>query len=744
MKRIAGSVVFCLIFFCFSVFAQTFTVSVNSGDPLMFQARAGGRTAVSASTTAEMGDSLILAAGDQVTIGLESNSRLIFKGPGALALTGDSSAAYLSFDQGQVFLDRAEPTTFSIMTFWVKNYMFVPVGTAAAIKVMSSGSPAVAVVEGKMLMQSPAGESQEIAAGSFGSIEKGGRIVSGKLGKNVLSAIEKWSGVKAEALYADAKSSSSLDEIDQDFTVIGEGTPAAASRSGKKVRRTMAEGDQAQETAATRDSGGTDEGKTSAAPDKTTYDLSLGAVTVDDQQWARLAFGIEVPVWKFGVFFDIEVFFDQQNKISNKGWDFKDDPVNAIARKIRYVRFGHEKDPLFIKVGGLSNVTLGYGFLMDRFTNMLHYPGEKLIGAQFYLNDVTPAGITLQLVGADFLELRDKYQGGVGAARLAFRPLKTSGLPVISNLAIGAAIAYDRNVFAPARDWEFSKDQSLIQSAWDSGILPDSAVSAWLLANGYNADSIKKIIDNENVAKARVSPFGIWGGDIGLPIISTPLVSFDLYAQTGIRMDSVSGWGIGAPGAALKVWRLSASLEYRHTQGRFLPGFFGPYYLDERLIRSPSIYSKADSLNDDTLNGVFGRLGFDLADAIFVDGAYQYLIGSTAENKDQRFELTGKIGKLITDKIPKIKKMEAYLYKTNIGGDIVKYDTLGAPVLTGGKPTYDRFFEKTPFMYFGYRLGFEISSGASVIWDSRYGYKRNSKGELKPSNNYTVQTEFSF
>ena len=68
-----------------------------------------------------------------------------------LAITGDSSAAYLSFDQGQVFLDRNDPTSFSVLTFWVKNDMFVPVGTAASIKVMNSGMPAVAVIEGKVL-----------------------------------------------------------------------------------------------------------------------------------------------------------------------------------------------------------------------------------------------------------------------------------------------------------------------------------------------------------------------------------------------------------------------------------------------------------------------------------------------------------------------------------------------------------------------------------------------------------------
>jgi hypothetical protein len=752
MKRLMRGCAIILSLCVVGASGQTFTVTVNSGSPQIFQAKAGGRSTVTSATSAGMGDSLILSLADQVTIGLETSSRLIFKGPGVMALTGDSSAAYLSFDQGQVFLDRVEPVTFSVLTFWVRNYMFVPVGTAAAIKVMNNLTPAVAVIEGKMLMQSPGGESLEIAAGNFGCIEKSGRIVSGNLGKYAIVALEKWSGVKATELYSDAKSSSSLEIIDQEFSNIGAAAPSTTSRASKGGGRASSTEEQPQETAAAGATGtpagetgeGTEKTTASAAPDKVSFEGGIGFVTVDDQQWTRFVLGIEVPLWKFGVFFDLEAFMDQDSRFSNKGWNFRDDPVNAIARKIRYIRYGHEKDPLFIKVGGLSDVTLGYGFIMDRFTNMLHYPDQKLIGAQFYLNDVTPAGITLQFAGADFLELRDKYHGGMGAARLAFRPLKKSGLPVLSNLAIGGTFAYDRNVYAPARDWKDTQEEK-IAKILGGAALTDSIKQLLRDSTGIDIDRAVTQIAAEDAAKKKISSVGIYGGDIGLPIISTPLVSLDLYAQSGIRADSIRGWGIGAPGAALKVWRLSASLEYRHVEGRFEPGFFGPYYLDERLIRSPSIYSKVDSLADDTLNGVFGKLGFDIANVLLVSGAYQYLIGSSDADKDHRFEITGSIGDKILNKIPKIKKLEAYFYKTNIGSNIVKYDSLGAPILTtDGKPTYDRFFEKTPFMYYGYRLGIEISAGATLICDNRFGWKRDNKGKLTIDPNVTMQTAFSF
>ena len=767
MKRCAKGILVGL-FVCVNIaFGQTLPVKLDAGSGAVFRNSAGMRTPLGGAAVVTMGDSLILAAGSQATIELETNSRLIFKGPGALALTGDSSAAYLTFNEGMVFLDRKEPKTFAVLTFWVKNYMFVPVGTAAALRVMAGGMPAVAVIDGKVLMQSPTGESAEVPAGKFGKVDQTGRIGSGALGKKVVAALEKWSGVKADPAISAGKSSSE-ETIDQEFIAAADASIPAASGAPQAVSAPSNAGSEhpaqpvAKSAAATpaatpanatpptaspavadKKSEPSAQGSSAPAPSTGTgFELSAGAVTVGDQQWTRLAFGIDVPIWKFGIFFDLEAFIDPQGKFSNKGWDFKNEPIEAIARKIRYIRFGHETDPLFVKVGGLSDVTLGYGFIMDRFTNMLHYPDQKLLGLQFYLNDVSPLGVTLQAVGADAQELRDRDHGGVGALRMAVRPLKTTAIPILSGLAVGGTFAYDRNMYAPARNWNLSAAQN--RALFDRNHLPDSLKQIYRAAGYYN-DTLLSQIDQENSAKSKIADFGIYGGDLSLPLISTSLLSLDLYGQSGIRADTVRGWGIGAPGVSLKVWRLTAGVEYRHVEGRFMPGFFGPYYLDERIVRDPSIATKADLLPDDTLNGVYGRLGFDIGGVLLVNGAYQYMVGKVDSAKDQRFELTGSIGPLILRKIPKLKKAEAYLYKTRIGADVVKFDSDGNRTRDAqGKYYYDGFFDKTPYLYYGYRLGFEITQGATLICDTRFGYTRDAKGKLMPDNNFNVQTAFTF
>jgi hypothetical protein len=783
-KLLVCAAVFSVCLF-HGISGQTFTAKAQFGDVLVFQVNAGTRNVVSGSAQFGMGDSLILGQQSQAIIQLESNTRLNFRGPGSLTITGDSSTAYITFDEGSLFLDRVAPTTFSVLTFWIKNYMLVPAGTAAAFRVRKDGKPVAAVLEGRVLIQSPTGESVEIQPGKFGYVSEGGRLSSGTMGKKMIEAIEKWSNVKMGGAPVDSRNSSP-DYIDEEFVEALAAVPSAPARpaSAKPVARSpvasssqtsappsapkqgvpasvspaskqevkppvkeaspkaaVASEPKKPEEPAEKEAGE----KKPGAAEKPTWEISAGSVTIEDEQWTRLSVGVDVPIWKFGVFFDVEAFIDPAGKFSDKGWRFNDkqEYLEAITRKIRYVRFGHEQDPVFVKVGGISNVTLGYGFIVDRFTNMLHYPDQKLVGGQVYLNKITPVGLTLQLFGADAQEFRTLDHGGVGAARLAVCPLKTLELPVISGLSVGGTFAYDRNLYAPARYWKQSREEKLIGTFNDLGILTDTVKHA-LREAGYDPDNTLSQIAAENEAKDRIESFGIGGGDVSVPILSTSLVSLDVYAQAALRSDAIHGWGLGAPGVALTVWKLNANLEYRHINGRFVPGFFGPYYLDERLVREPTIYTKVDSLPDDTLNGAFGRLGFDIFGALTVSGSYQYLMGSRDDSKDQRFELTGSLGSLLTDKIPKVRSAEAYLYKTRIGSDIVKYDSLGSPVLENDKPVYDKFFEKTPFMYYGYRIGIEISEGATLLWDSRFGWLRDGRGRLTPNNNISVQTAISF
>ncbi len=741
----------------------------------MSVANAAGKNSAANIHSIEFGDTVSLGVNDQAELTLEKNSRLLLKGPLTAIVTNDNSILRVALDDGQVLLDRKLPYEFSSVQITTRGgYVFQPLGTAAAVKTSKTSYPATAVLRGKMKMQAPTGESVIVDKGYTGSIDKNGNLVTEKLSPDAESALRSWGNITdaddiqpSPDTQVSAEPAATLEPVKQDEAPASQMVQSGNQTASDPVSNNTPKSDNGQaQTGSTvasstpqpapEETGDIETGdiksnnvntaenkddKGSEEPQKPQWEISAGTATVDNKQWTRVAVGVDVPIWKFGVFFDIELFIDDKGRFSDKGWNFDDDWLDALSRKIRYIRFGRENDPLFIKIGGLSNVTLGYGFLMDRFTNMLHYPDDKQLGFQLYLNKVTPIGLTLQTVVADFKDF--KNDGGVVGARLALTPLKSSSIPLINKLTFGGSYVVDINQYAPARKWDIEMPRSLRAYRYLRSLNVDSitAVDSSRSFTGSDPVADSEIYASEVNAKSMTDQFGLFGGDVGLPLITTNLLSLDLYGQAGIREDNVHGWGIGAPGVSLKVWRLWANVEYRHVEGKFIPGYFGSYYLDERILRKPAITTKEMRLYDDDLNGVFGKLGFDIAGLLVIDGAYQYMVGTRDKNhKDQRFEGIAAVGDLIVKKIPKISKAEIYIQKTNIGSTPVRYDSISRST------TYDKFFDKTPSLNWGYRVGLAITEGAALIFDTRYGYKCDSSNPFKyvPYNNISIQTAITF
>jgi hypothetical protein len=733
MQRNVTVVAAVLLALSFSMRVNAYTVTVQKGTVEIVRSGTGEQIILTDTGTVNPGDLFSLTEGQAAAVAIEKNAALLLKGPSSCSFSESGNTLSIALENGQILLNRKKPYKFSSLTVTAKGFTFVPLGTCAAVKTSREAPPTTAVVSGKIRMQSPSGEAVVVDKGNYGSAAANGRLVTGALSARAIGSLNEWaatvpvSGTETPA--------ASPEVVPSGVTSAGapaaSGATAAHEPPNAPTPATMKKDDQpdadaAEEKAAAETPGARKIDKTPAPPTSPKWEISAGTATIDNVQWTRLALGVDVPIWKFGIFFDLELFIDNNGQFSDKGWNFSDDWLDALTRKIRYLRFGQEGEPVFVKFGGLSSVTMGYGFLVDRFTNMLHYPDQKLLGLQFDLNDISPIGITLQTLVADFKDFDN--DGGVVAARLGLRPLKMTGVPIVKGITVSGSYATDLNQYAPARKWKFKEPVSvqLLRDFIELGSDSSRAIDT-LMVRGFNDPRV----DNEDYllekgASTAEDPFGLIGGDIGIPIIATSLVGLDLYGQAGIRDDGKNGWGIGAPGVALKVWRIWANVEYRRVQGLFQPGYFGTYYLDERLIRDPQISTKEQRLVSDTLNGVFGRLGFNIADVLLIDGSYQYMTGRQKSSKDQRFEAAGSLGELLLSRIPKLNRAEVYYYKSRIGND------------------GDKFFEKTPFMYWGYRAGFEIAAGASLIFDTRYGYKHNGKGKLVSNNNISVQTAVTF
>ncbi len=755
MFRNAGYVIVVLLYFALSVMGKNYLLTIQKGGAEIIRSETGEQLTVSDSADVAPKDMISLLDEQQAFVVLEQNSFLLIKGPSELILSETGNTLSVELARGQVFIIRKQPFEFALINISSDGYTFTPIGTKAAVKKNPESKPTVAVLEGKIRMQSPSAEAIMIEEGYFGNVDRDGRLTSGKLSQRAIESLNQWLAGVSVYLNASTEnkqtsamatmppdtyeksspghknnesSSSETAEKTPENEPSSQSTPSGSIISQQKEQKEIIKEEKptGEKPLQISESAARKEEKTPAPPESPKWEISAFVETVDDKQWTKMAIGFDLPIWKFGVFFDIEMFIDSEGRISDKGWNFREDWMEALARKIRYVRFGQEGEPLFVKLGGLSSVSFGYGFLVDRFTNMLHYPDRKLLGFQMEINDLSPIGITLQALIADFREF--DFEGGIAGARIALKPLKNTGIPIVNGIKFGGAYVTDLNQYAPAQKWKFKEPVSvqLLRDFVELGADSAAAIDT-LMVRGFNdprIDNEKYLRDKK--ASSEKDPFGLIGADVGIPLISTGIIGLDLYGQAGMRDDGTHGWGIGAPGLALKVWRMWANVEYRRVLGRFQPGYFGTYYLDERLIREPVITTKEQRLVSDTLNGIFGRLGFNIADVVFIQGDYQYMKGKQEISKDQRFEATGSLGGMVLERIPKLNRAEAYFYKSRIGNE------------------NDRFFEKTVFMYFGYRIGFEIAPGASLIWDSRYGYRHDEKGNLIPNNNISIQTAVSF
>ena len=79
-------------------------------------------------------------------------------------------------------------------------------------------------------------------------------------------------------------------------------------------------------------------------------------------------------------------------------------------------------------------------------------------------------------------------------------------------------------------------------------------------------------------------------------------------------------------------------------------------------------------------------------------------------------------------------------------------NTDNVPKLTSAMAFYQRNNDDNPFDFknpsentvMGYRVGYELSKGVSLIWEYREFYRDDGNGNLVPVKQTTIETAFSF
>ena len=484
--------------------------------------------------------------------------------------------------------------------------------------------------------------------------------------------------------------------------------------------------------------------------------LGIGSATIDGTLYNQLALRPEINLAGIGIGLDLVVYMDNEGNIRQDEWDFDNDP-DLIYDKILYIRYGEKTSPFWAKYGSIENMTLGQGGLMRGYSNMMEFPTVRRVGIN--------TGFNIGSIGGELFlsNVKDFSRGGTILGLRAQYKVSES-LP----LTIGLNYISDANMFSSMKDKDgdsfpdvfddFPSDSSLWNDTDGDG-WPDpghgSSVPDSLVDIDADGDNIVDINDDNVEIKAR--PFSIdenkasvsaWSFDVSYPVLTNKMLSLTVYSEintllfpevvtTNADSDTLfyrpkrSGTGATIPGIRSKLFGLlDLSLEYRSVKGSYVPQFFDQSYDLNRVISASqgnetSIKTKDMAIfegydNDWTSSGVYGSANMNLFNLINFNASYASMIADTIE-----YNSFNAVINVNTDNIPKLSVANAF-YRRNNDKDPFDFDNPSENTIMG------------------YRVGYEMSKGVSLIWEYSEFYRDNGSGELEPVRQTKVETAFSF
>lgn len=432
---------------------------------------------------------------------------------------------------------------------------------------------------------------------------------------------------------------------------------------------------------------------------------AVGATTINDVNYQYFSLRPDISIWKFGIGLDLAFYFDADGNLREEDWDEAQDYVD----KIYYLRYGKPGDPLYIRVGNLSPITLGYGLIMRRYTNSIEWPQVRRIGMQA---EIRKGAFTFSGLINNFRELETP---GLVGARLTFE--KRIILPIV----FGGTVVHDGNQYLGAKDddedgvpnqWDMFPDKNDAgHISWLQGLLTPTQISE--LINSGDLPDINN--PSPNIADLE-APMTEWGVDVGIPLIRTKILNLWTYAQMAQIVDY--GKGLTVPGVKLNIGPVHALAEYRIFDAEFMPDFFDMAYETQRVTWDEAlgtyVTKKERLVGIPSAQGYFAEAGVNVFNLLDITAAYQNM-AYDGGLPGQSFYAQAT---LLTKAIPKLEKAEAYFQQPNV-------DKL-----------FDEYSDGTVM---GYRIGIGMGGGVMIIYDNKTIYYNG-----EPNRIMTIETAISF
>ena len=514
--------------------------------------------------------------------------------------------------------------------------------------------------------------------------------------------------------------------------------------------------------------------------DESSVQGAVGAVTIDGKIWNQIALRPTLPFGPLTIALDVVIYVDQDGNIHSDEWDFStgEKVKNTLIDKIYYIRYGQRFNGNYFKIGALDNVTMGYGALINNYSNTLLYPQVRKVGMEFKAE--LPQNLNIYGFTNDF-----KENMGLTGFRVS--------APVFSGFTLGISYANDRNQYLGLKDVDNDGRPDLVDDfpedanywidsdndgyddtdplEWDidgDGITDtlDSNIPGWNL--DLNNDGIPDVIvldddiirkpkpiDINNAKGKHISSFAL---DLGIPLIREALFSLDFYSQyaalLGKTIDPTidltseetsnvvnTGYGLIPVGLSARFGPASFNLEFRMIpEGNFDFGYFNKSYELERSAFKSSSDNKGEIITKSERLGTYGKqkgffssMNFNLGNLFDARLSYQNLNGKQYDiisNQFQKADNQSFSGTLkLTKSVSKIKKANLFYQQRNVPNP------------------FDFEFSESTIM--GYDVGIELGNGMILSYIFRRSFiDMNGDGDVNDDNEMinmtSIETSFSF
>ncbi|GAA4837200.1 hypothetical protein GCM10023331_23060 [Algivirga pacifica] len=341
----------------------------------------------------------------------------------------------------------------------------------------------------------------------------------------------------------------------------------------------------------------------------------LGYNFLGGEHYATLRLTPEINLGKWGVGLDVPLSVNLQNgKVRTEEY------VRGVGalRMVRYLRYGRKKrDPIHVKVGDMTGSYIGFGLLMDNYSNATSFERRKVgitwdllfdkrFGIEGLYNDLNLTSMNLLAVrpyvkpfGKTLIPIVRSIE--IGGTYIMDRDQTTQeGLDLQQNLLIrnGGITAYGADFGATLLDLGFIRVTASAQYGNINKTVTTSDLTAYYQEE-FRAENAAKPIDEQLTGEE----------------LEAEVLAISAGEEEGFQTGDGYAFGLQARASILfKLLTMQAKLERVKYNAHFIPNFFDIMYelnKDQRLLTL---------MNTAPTFGIYGDLSATILGSIRVNG----------------------------------------------------------------------------------------------------------------------------